>query len=401
MTRSMVSRAASGLVLASLAVGMLAVPVSAAGVTTRWVDDDGKAGPSSCSGTKSAAKTIQKAVKAADANDVIKICPGTYVGKVTISGARKGLVLRAATSTLPVIKAVSEFSGSATTLISVQGVAGVTIRDLKLRPIRASSHSFCSWSNGIRATGATGIQVRNVDIRPTGSGPFCGVASGVILADGTTGTVRDSVIKDYREVGLQASGAGTNVTVRNVDVTFAHSGISPKPAGGAAVLVSAGARGVIRDGSLVGLAGYAAAGVRLHQAAATSVVRDMDVTTFASGIEARNVKGGTIRDNAIHGGQVGLQLLDGDGVVAYGNTSSGATLHGFYISGISGGTDAQRTTGVDVRDNDFRSSANGALHDCKGESAYVVSGSSGNAFDRNRGNSSDPASLCDLTPPVP
>ncbi len=396
MPRPTLTRAvSSALLLGSLAMGMLAVPAGAATVTTRWVDDDGKAGPSSCSGTRTAHTTVQKAVKAANADDVIKICPGTYVGWVRITGARDRLGLRAATSTKPVLKAVDDFGANATTIITVDGVDGVTIRGLELRPLRASSHSYCSWSNGIRATNAKAIRIDRVDVRPTGSGPFCGVANGIALEAGTTGKVSGSVIRDHREQGVLLTGTGTDVTVTGTDVTFAHSGIVPKPAGGPAVLVKAGARGVIRNGALVGLSTHAAAGVRLDGAAPTSVVRDMDITTFAAGIEARHVDGGTIRDNDIHGGQVGFQLLDGDDVVAFGNTSAGATVHGFYVSGTSGGSDAQRTTGASVHDNDFRSSANGSLKDCLGESSSVVSASSGNTFDRNLGGSSDPAALCE------
>ena len=99
MSRSSMSRVlGSALVLSTVAISLLVAPASAAG-KTRWVDDDGKAGASSCSGTKTAYKKIQSAVTASGAGDTVKVCPGTYVGHVTIKGARNGLVLRSVTST--------------------------------------------------------------------------------------------------------------------------------------------------------------------------------------------------------------------------------------------------------------------------------------------------------------
>jgi hypothetical protein len=72
----------SALVLSALASSLVGSPASATS-KTRWVDDDGKAGTSSCSGSKTAYTTIQKGVNAAGEGDTVKVCPGTYVGTVT------------------------------------------------------------------------------------------------------------------------------------------------------------------------------------------------------------------------------------------------------------------------------------------------------------------------------
>ena len=129
-----------------LVAGLIAsapASVSAATVTTRWVDDDGRVSSTSCNGTsKSTHRTIQGGVNASDAYDVVKVCPGTYVGRVTIKGARKGLVLRAATSTAPVIRAHDDFDASTTYLVTIDSVMGVTVKGFRIRPLQATSHSF-------------------------------------------------------------------------------------------------------------------------------------------------------------------------------------------------------------------------------------------------------------------
>ena len=101
MPRSARSRSIGAMmVLSALALASLASPVSAAG-KTRWVDDDGKTSTTSCSGTRTAYKKIQSAVTASAAGDTVKVCPGTYVGSVTIKGSRNGLVLRFDRQTVP------------------------------------------------------------------------------------------------------------------------------------------------------------------------------------------------------------------------------------------------------------------------------------------------------------
>src|SRR6188768_2848876 len=81
------------LTITAMAIGTLSLPASAAG-TTRWVDDDGKAGPGGCAGSATAKATIQAAVNAASAGDTILICPGTYPEFVNVGAAKDGLTIR-------------------------------------------------------------------------------------------------------------------------------------------------------------------------------------------------------------------------------------------------------------------------------------------------------------------
>lgn len=389
---------AVGLVLACLVPAALPATVAGATVTTRWVDDDGKVSSTSCNGTsKKAHRTIQKGVDAANAADIVKVCPGTYVGRVTIKGARTGLVLRAATSTKPMLKARDDFSASPTYLVTVDGVSNVTIKDLRIRPLRATSNGYCSVSTGIRLIGAKKVTVTRNDIRPSGTGAFCGVYDGITAASGTTGTLSDNVIRDYRNRGIDVSGATTNVTVTGNSVTFAHVGLSH--AGDPAIAVGSGATASIRSNTLNGPAAgpgnppMPPAGVRIDTTASSVTVRGNTIARFASGIRVSHADGGTIRDNTITGGQIGLDLLDADAMQVYGNVASGATVHGLYVAGQNAGqADGSRTTGANVHDNDLTTTSNGGNPDCKGEAAYVASA---NTFTGNEAGSSDPAVMCD------
>jgi parallel beta-helix repeat protein len=388
---------AIGALVGSL-VASLPASVSAATVTTRWVDDDGKVSSTSCNGTsKSAYKTIQKGVDAANAADVVKVCPGTYVGKVAIKGARSGLVLRAATSTTPVLKARDDYNASTTYLITVDGVSSVTIRDIRIRPLRASSHSYCSVSTGIRLINAKKVSVLGTDIRPSGSGAFCGVYDGITASSGTTGTIKGNTIRDYRDRGIDISGAGTSVTVSGNSVTYAHVGLDP--AGDPAIAVGSGATAKVLGNTLTGPASGSGnppmppAGIRIDSTASGISVRDNTISRFASGIRITHAQGGTIQDNTIAGGQVGINLLDADDMDVSGNSTSGATLHGLYVAGQNAGqADGSKTTGATVHDNDFRTVSNAGNPDCKGETAYTATS---NTFSGNLADSSDPATMCD------
>lgn len=388
----------SSALLACLLPVALPGPVGAATVTTRWVDDDGRVSSTSCNGTSRVAhKTIQKGVDAANAADIVKVCPGTYVGRVTIKGARTGLVLRAATSTKPVLKARDVFSASPTYLVTIDGVSGVTIKGLRIRPLRASGNGYCSVSTGIRAIDAVNVNITGNDIRPTGSGAFCGLYDGITASNATTGYIRDNVIRDFRNHGIDVSGASTDVTIRSNSITFAHVGLGT--AGDSAILVRGGATAGVRSNTLSGPAPgpgnppQPTAGVELDGSNAATFVQGNTIARFASGVRVTHANGGTIRDNTITGGQVGLNLLDADGVQAYGNVASGATVNGLYVAGQSAGqADGSKTTGASVHDNDFTTGSNGANADCKGESAYVVTV---NTFADNDAGSSDPATMCE------
>ena len=376
-------------VLAAISVALVPAPVSASG-TTRWVDDDGRAGPSSCSGTKSAKTRIQKAIDASGADDTVKVCPGTYTEKLTISGARDGLTLKSTTSHAAIIKAKAEATYDTIVLITVTNVDDVTINGFSIRPLRDSSHDSCDDGDGIDVSGSKSVDIKNNEIKPSGSGPFCGVFYGIQASAGSTGSISKNQVTDYRENGIHLAGSGTVATVSDNTVTFAQVGLDT--AGGAAIRVDTAAKGTISGNTINGPAAggsppQPAAGVELDHSAASTSVTSNTITGMAADIKAYGASGGSISDNTMTAGQTSLDLLDADNMTVSGNTASKATVYGLYVANAS--------SNLDVHDNDFTTSKNTTLKDCKGESSQVTDVAHNNSFDANLGDSSQPAALCD------
>lgn len=383
------------LALAGVLVTLMSAPASAK-VDVRWVDDDGKAGPTSCAGARTAYRKVQPAVTASGKGDIIKVCPGTYVGRVTISGGRDGLLIRAATSTAPVLLSPSSAPDSSA-MVRVYHVDDVTLRNLKVRVRWRGSDTSCGVRYGVTASGAKDLLVDRVDIRPTGDGNACGLADGFRADAGTTGRVTRSVVKDFQGFGVLLQGGGTDMTIEHSSVVFAHTG-RPDVKGNAGILVEYAAVGRVRYDTLKGPANgpndpeQPLSGIYLLAAGAATAIRGNTVSRFDTGITVAEGDGGTIRDNTLTGGTYGIFLV-GDDMSVYGNAASGNTGHGLFVKGpASGKTDANTAEQNQVHDNDFR--GNGST-DCKGESSAVVTHANGNVFDANLGDESDPASLCD------
>ncbi|MET0772299.1 MAG: right-handed parallel beta-helix repeat-containing protein [Candidatus Limnocylindrales bacterium] len=405
MHRSLRALLVSGALVGSL-VASLPASVSAASVTTRWVDADGRVGRTGCDGTsRSAHRTIQQGVDAANAADVVKVCPGSYVGRVVISGARDGLVLQAAVyDRRPVLEARDAFGASPRHLITIDSVSKVTVRTLRIRPSLATSHASCSPSTGIRAIDATRVVIAYNDIRPAGSGAFCGVHDGITASRGTTGIITHNVIRDFRDNGIDISGASTDVIVESNRVTLSDEGAGN--AGGAAIVARAGASVILRHNSLRAPAPTPGdplppAGIELDTHGEPSSVHGNDIYRYASAIKVTRANGATIRDNTMSGGQVGLNLLDADGADVSANTSTGATVHALFVAGGGdGSSDASKTTGAQIYDNDLRSDANGANPDCLGDSDPAGYVAAMNHFAGNEVTTSSPAEMCGGVAPV-
>ena len=371
--------------MTSLAMALVAVPASASG-TTRWVDVDGKAGPSSCDDTTSASTSIQSAVDASGANDTVKVCSGSYTELVTISGSRDGLTLTSVTSHGATIKGATSTTYDTITLMTITSVDDVTISGFSIRPRRANDASLCDWANGIVATNAKGLSITGNQVTPIGSGAFCGVADGIHASAGSTGTISDDSVTDYREEGIQLSGTGTDVSVDDNTVTFAQVGLDPS--GGAAIRVDTGAKGHIHGNTVNGPASgpgspeMPAAGIEFHDSAAGSTIIGNTIARTAAGIDINGASGGIIKDNKVTGGQTAYDLHDGDDMSIHDNTTTAATFHGLGV-----GAGSRRNN---VHDNDFRTNKNFTAKDCQGDSGTGTH----NTWTNNKGNSSKPAVLC-------
>jgi parallel beta-helix repeat protein len=395
MNRMHIRRALAALCLAApLSIAMTAAPASASG-STRWVDRDGHAGPNSCGGSATASKTIQKAVTASGPNDTVKVCPGTYVERVRISGNRHGLTLMSVTSHAAIIKAKADATFNTIVLLKITSVDNVTVKDFSIRPLRANSHDSCDDGDGITVSASANVSIQDNQIKPAGSGPFCGLFRAITATAGTTGTIHANDITDYLDGGIVMSGAGTNLSVTSNTITYAQVGLDP--AGGAAIGLSGSAKGSVTGNTITGPASgpgspsQPAAGVQLDGSGSGVNVKDNTIAGMAANIEIDSATGGTISGNTISGGQTSLDMQAAKNITVTGNTAHDATVYGIYL--------ADAATGNNVHDNDFTTSKNFKLADCKGQSSTVVSVGSNNSFEDNKGDKSNPAAICAGRPP--
>ena len=138
-------------------IGLVAAPVAASS-STRWVDDDGRAGPSSCSGSRSVTKHIQTAVDASRTGDTIVVCPGTYRGRVVIEG-KKGLTIQGPSGQTAVVIPSQGLQPRAAAIM-VKNSSNVTIRRLRVAVPSLSAHGSCTYfMSGIKGLNSSAITV--------------------------------------------------------------------------------------------------------------------------------------------------------------------------------------------------------------------------------------------------
>jgi polygalacturonase len=111
------------------ACSLVAGGSGAAEAATRWVAKDGKAGPSSCSGTRNAAKTIQAAVTASAAGDTVVVCPGTYRERIVIGGTRNDLTVRSSTVGGAIIRSPASLNN----ILTITGVEDAVVSGFKIQ----------------------------------------------------------------------------------------------------------------------------------------------------------------------------------------------------------------------------------------------------------------------------
>jgi len=215
-----------------MGIGMSAWPMP----TTRVVDDDGKAAVGDCDATVSTYSTIQAAINAASPGDTVFVCPGTYAEQVTIR--TPGVTLEGSGIDQTVVKpttltdaAPSLFSGQPLAyIILVDGISGVTIKNLTVDGSGADASAFCDPRGFIgifyRASSGTitGVKVTSIK-EPLG----CQNHLGIFVQSGygphlkSDVTITDSTVEDYGKNGITCNEAGTRCIVAGNTVT----GIGP------------------------------------------------------------------------------------------------------------------------------------------------------------------------------
>lgn len=326
----------------------VAMPATAgSGTTTRWVDDDGRAGPTSCQGSRAASRSVQRAINASDTNDVVVVCPGKYVGTVRVRGNRDGLTVRGLGSWAAVLVAPRPAS-SGSHLVGIHGVQGVTIRNLGLS--LPTTGTCGRWASAIRGIGAGGLRLLTNRITSVGTKTLgaCGYDKGVHVTDSPSVQVNDNVISDFRREGIVVDGSSSTIS-RN-SVRFLHARYEGKQ-GRRGIRVT-GAPTILRGNHVrtrgaswsghpwlrvgIAVAGDAAAGSVIEGNRVSGATFPLEIQTTQSRIEANAIKGNNVgvhlhgRDNEVIGNDFRGNKIDdcwdwtgGDGTAGTGNTWTG------------------------------------------------------------------------------
>jgi len=373
-------------VLSSLALlsTLLVAPASAGGPTTRWVDDDGRAGPSNCGGSRQVPKAIQVAVDASSVGDTILVCPGTYVGTVTIGTSN--LTVRGVQPWKATLLPRPDHSSN-TSLVLIQDTSGVTIQWLN---ILARTTGTCEQVGGLVTVfqaPRTTIRSNRMGTRGSATLGSCGYESGVRLIDSNRSVIAFNLIQDFKNAGIEARDTNGPVTITRNSVRYFHAGYAPTGYSGmAGIIVQETPQAVISDNRVRNLPTSASTtpvsdGIVAYGSQAT-ITRNK-VWYTGSGIAFLLVEGGRIRDN-----QVGASRIQGivlgrsvDNRVSE-NQVSGDGL-GIYLWSSS--------TGNRIHDNDIR--GNTGL-DCRDESSGTGTDGTANDWASNLADDASPAGIC-------
>ena len=210
--------------LMSLVIGLAVVgaPVAAAGPTSRYVDDDGMAGRSGCSGTRPVPRKVQRAIKAAGPDDTILVCPGTYTEQLTIRGARDGLTVKAVEPWTATIRTPRNLTGSPSSLITIDGVDRVRVQSLRMEVRTVEPCDRVRY--GVLVREAHDAQVRSLRMGPRGAdtiGP-CGYRYGIVVSRGSSAFVGYNLIRDFTDAGIWVKGSRTTATVYRNSIRYFH-----------------------------------------------------------------------------------------------------------------------------------------------------------------------------------
>lgn len=347
-----------------LLTATVAAPAAAgAGKAKRWVDDDGKAGPTSCNGSRSVTKKIQTAINNSDRNDEIVVCPGRYKGTIRINGNRDGLIVRGVGSWAAEVVAPKPAS-SGSHLVLVSGVSDVTVKNLRVS--LATTGTCGRWGSAIRGVGADGLRVLSNRIAAVGSKTWgaCGYSDAVTVKDSPNVQIKGNVISDFRASGIvveaSASSIGSN-SIRFLHAKYeAKQGSTGIRVKGAPTTLSGNevrTRGTSWGGHpwlRVGIAvsGDGAAGSVIDHNRVSGAKFPLEVTTIQSRVEGNRVKQNT----------VGVHLHGGDN---------------------------------DVIGNDFRGNH---IDDCWDWTTGTGTAGTANEWTGNKGNAQSPEGICQRDP---
>ena len=212
-------RAGLAAVAGLLALSSVA-PVSAgSGTSTRWVDDDGRAGPTGCGGRRAATRTHPGGGQPLRPERRRIVCPGTYTETIRIRGRRNGLTIRAKSRGSAIIRAPHSLTEGP--LLWVAGVRDVTVQSMTLAFRTAASHERRT-STGF-ARDADGVRIIGNKVQATGSdtqGP-CGFVDGIRVYSTTRARVSNNTVRDFKSDGISIEH-GSRGRINGNSVLFYH-----------------------------------------------------------------------------------------------------------------------------------------------------------------------------------
>jgi parallel beta-helix repeat protein len=219
MIRRFARVAFPSLVLTALVGAALAAPVAAS--STHWVDDDGHAGTSGgCDSTASAATSIQAAITAAHRWDTIVVCPGTYVGPLSIN--KRALKVVADSSGTPVVQP-NPHPDETIPLVSINRAPNALFKGFSLEfPTNGDCVSF---NYGIRMRRSPGATVANNTLSLVGSGntETCGYGLGIKIERFSRGAkITGNTLTDFAYLGIDFEGSA-RVHVNGNTLHFVHA----------------------------------------------------------------------------------------------------------------------------------------------------------------------------------
>jgi hypothetical protein len=211
-------------ILASVLVVAAAVPATA-GVpvrltVTRWVDDDGSAGPGACAGRGEAFTTIQAAVDGSDTNDRVVVCPGRYDGRVLIVEI-EGLSVVGSPDFTSIVGA--PVSSQSKPTISVLNAPRTRLAFLT---VAYRAGAACDGASSRRPADAAilveesdATTIRGNVIKPLGDDTIndeCGFETGIHIKDSRDVRVVTNLIRDFQRDGIRLDGATGRVEDNSV-----------------------------------------------------------------------------------------------------------------------------------------------------------------------------------------
>jgi len=355
------------------------------------VDDDGAAGPGGCGGSASATKSIQKAIDASNADDLILVCPGTYVGRLEVTGPRDGLTIRSTGKWAAVVQPGAPGEGKKVAPpIHVHDVDGVTLQWLKV--VIPTSGDCGSTNTVVSADDADAIAIRGLLIRATGPDTQgdCRYGRAVAFSDSDDVLVSSNTFIDYDYAGVDATDS--SATIDDNSFRYFHEDSAAGEAG----------RGVTASGG--------------EYRITNNVIRTLStggVSTpgLESGVELRETGKTLIRDNRVSGARFGVLLFEVDGptdilrntIRGYAGTdgdgihveSVGGQIRRNTVTGFRTGIYVQLSSGNTFRGNVATGNTD---TDCRDQTSGLGTLGTANIWIDNVGDSDSPNGICTNDP---